>query len=519
MPFSSLSLRVASLRIRTCTTACVSQIGTFSVGSYLVVALLAGLASGCSVSIAGLDATANDNGDETLQSALPDGEGSDDASDVNSGDLTAELSDMTEPQTADLVTPPDFAPPPDFITRDLTFINRFPSTGVEGDFMPTTSMSLSPGLHNFGSILIPVGVTVTIAQSAPGISQLDLRATGDVVIQGALVLGGGIGGSGCCHDGSGTSAAPGGGGGSTGVQSTANASIAAAGGSGTSCGGSGCAGAAGGGGNGSGGSVGGANGGGGGSPGATSPHPGGGGGSGGGGPAGGGGGAGQFGSGGTGGGSGGGVGGVAAYNGGNGGASQYSQYTAASGTSGGSSAAGGGGGGAIGDVAAVDAKADSTFYAGSGGGGGGSDTSYGSGGGGGGGGGALRIASPSKITIGGKAVLNTNGGDGGSGFSQNSVDVDGSGGGGGGSGGLVYLSVPTIVVAAGASITAQGGLGGGGGNNPGHGGNGGNGGLGRIRISVGTCMIDPAATLSPPLASGCSVSKIYGSVYFDTYPN
>ena len=68
----------------------------------------------------------------------------------------------------------------------------FTSTGIEGPFAPVGDIVLSPGVHNFTTIVIPSGVTV----STSGYGALDLRATGDVVIDGAIDVSGGRGGDG-----------------------------------------------------------------------------------------------------------------------------------------------------------------------------------------------------------------------------------------------------------------------------------------------------------------------------------
>lgn len=170
----------------------------------------------------------------------------------------------------------------------------------------------------------------------------------------------------------------------------------------------------------------------------------------------------------------------------------------------------GGGGGSIGERAALDPGVLSgTFYAGSGGGGGGSMGglfgSGSSGAGGGGAGGALRISSATRITINGE--LRAAGGAGGP-----SSTV--GGGGGGGSGGLVYLAAPDLA-ANGSMITVEGGLGGEAGDR-----DGGDGGPGRVRLSVDpmTCQIGTVlgATLT---TCATNTSPMPGEAYVDAYPN
>ena len=70
---------------------------------------------------------------------------------------------------------------------------RFPSTGAEGAFAPSTNTVLAPGVHNFTTITIPAGVTVTATAGGAGV--LDLRATGNVTIAGTINLSGGTGGA------------------------------------------------------------------------------------------------------------------------------------------------------------------------------------------------------------------------------------------------------------------------------------------------------------------------------------
>ena len=166
---------------------------------------------------------------------------------------------------------------------------------------------------------------------------------------------------------------------------------------------------------------------------------------------------------------------------------------------------GGGGGGAIGASAVADLAVTTTFRPGSagGGGGGGSGFSGQPGGGGGGAGGALRIASPTRITITGSGVIRVDGGDGGPAMAA---------GGGGGSGGVVYLAAPTIENSG--LVSAVGGDGGTGVAE------GGAGGLGRIRLSVLECSL--FGTFNPPLPGAVCMpddTPTNERVYVGTYPN
>ncbi|MFO0650095.1 MAG: MopE-related protein [Polyangiales bacterium] len=180
---------------------------------------------------------------------------------------------------------------------------------------------------------------------------------------------------------------------------------------------------------------------------------------------------------------------------------------------------GSGGGGSIGARAAADlAVTDpATFRAGSGGGGGagGYSNCIGPGaGGGGGGGGALRIASATRIVVRGSVFAR--GGAGGA------VAANGggtSGAGGGGSGGLIYLSAPALDVVSGTLSVA-----GGSGSQP-LGcvdANGGRGGLGRLRLSVLPSRCNVTGTWTPPLpAGGCvaTTTSTPGQVYIGVYPD
>ncbi|MFO0629302.1 MAG: fibrinogen-like YCDxxxxGGGW domain-containing protein [Polyangiales bacterium] len=377
----------------------------------------------------------------------------------------------------------------------VTGPTTFTSTGAEGAFNPSTNTVLTPGVHNFTTINIPAGVTVT----TNGTGILDLRATGAVTIAGIVDVSGSRGGdgnnTGCYYGGGGGGAtgnpnAPGAAG-STACAASGTGGSGAAGGtagaySGSACGaavagntgggagapmcgsgagGGGFAGGGGGGGyaygnGGAGASSGGASGGGGGA--GTSPG-------------------------------GAGLGGIASgsYAGGNGVSASPGCIGAYSG--------GGGGGGSIGSVAAADLAVATTFQPGSAGGGGGSQCytctqgtqGPSGGGGGGGGGGALRIASSSSVTVTG--TLRANGGAGGN-------TIRGSGGGGGGSGGVVFLSSPTLTVSG--TVQAVGGSGGVA--TDGCGETGGTGGLGRIRVETVTASCSLTGSFNPPLASGCN---------------
>ena len=384
----------------------------------------------------------------------------------------------------------------------------YPSTGAEGAFAPAAATVLTPGVHNFTTINIPAGVTVT----TNGTGILDLRASGDVVVNGTIDVSGGAGGihavvagTNCTDNASGT------GGGATG-----NPLAVGAADTGTSIGGPG-----GGGGlgvKGSNGAPAGSNttveggggasgGGGGGGYAYLVPPASGGGGGGGGGPAGGGGGFGYFAgaAGGAGGGPNGGLGGSGFSVGGQGGQAGGAPYNGTNGGGDTNNTYGtGAGGGSIGASAAADlAVSDPTFVPGSGAGGGGGDEGTG----GGGGGGALRIATLTSITAGATAQLLANGGAG-------AFAVCGGGAGGGGSGGVIYLYAPAISVPAGAVVSADHGAGGAG--NPYSGG--GTGGLGRVRISVGaTCSL--AGTLTPPPQNGCNAAgPTPGDAFVALYP-
>jgi hypothetical protein len=185
---------------------------------------------------------------------------------------------------------------------------------------------------------------------------------------------------------------------------------------------------------------------------------------------------------------------------------------------------GGGGGGSIGIAAAADLAVLTTFQTGSGGGGGSCDyyerPVFGGTSGGGGGGGALRLSTPSTITVTGQLLANGGaGGDARIGNGSNAgCNPQPGAAGGGGSGGVLYLAAPTISVASGAVISAVGGQGGAG-SEFATGGAGGAGGLGRIRLSVAPSTCTLGGTWSPPLASACDAASAAGSVYVGVYPN
>ncbi|MFO0649188.1 MAG: hypothetical protein U0326_23300 [Polyangiales bacterium] len=402
------------------------------------------------------------------------------------------------------------------------FCTRFPSTGAEGAFNPTTNTTLTPGVHNFTTINIPAGVTVRL--SAPGV--LDLRATGDVTITGTLTVSGNTGGTGAdCTCGIG---------GDTGLAATGGRTT----GGGACAGGVGLGGYGGSGENGvgAGGGRGGANGGGGAG--------------------------GTWGGGGGGGGVSGGVGGTCSEGqgrGGNGGGSEvggggttitnaaWGQGAAPSGgpaisaacyrggtgsalptdDGGGGSA---GGGGSIGSTASNDlGVSDTTFRPGSGGGGGGGgsdgagcDDGYSGGGGGGGGGSALRVATTASITVAATGAVTADGGNGGiTSIATDDGSHDNGGSGGGGSGGVVFLYAPRMSVSG--RVTAAGGAGGDFFYPPRSArSTGGAGGLGRIRISVGNTTAGACAlggTFNPPLASGCNSSATTCTAFVTTFPN
>jgi hypothetical protein len=187
---------------------------------------------------------------------------------------------------------------------------------------------------------------------------------------------------------------------------------------------------------------------------------------------------------------------------------------------------GGGGGGSIGPVASSDLAVLTTFQTGSGGGGGSADylnrPEFGGTSGGGGAGGALKLSTPSTLTVNGQLFANGGvGGDAyiGTGTNANCNPQPGAAG-GGGSGGVIYLSAPTLVVGSGATISASGGAGGAQ-SEFASGGGGGGGGLGRIRISATQASCTLSGSFTPPLVSGCTATSpaTSGSAYVGTYPN
>jgi hypothetical protein len=185
---------------------------------------------------------------------------------------------------------------------------------------------------------------------------------------------------------------------------------------------------------------------------------------------------------------------------------------------------GGGGGGSIGSAAALDLAVRSTFQTGSGGGGGSADylnrPVFGGTSGGGGGGGALRLSTPSTLSVTGQILANGGpGGDAGIGIGSDAMcDPQPGAAGGGGSGGLIYLAAPSISVASSAVISAVGGQGGAG-SEFATGGAGGAGGLGRIRLSVTPSTCTLSGSWNPPLASGCAAASQAGATYVGVYPN
>jgi hypothetical protein len=173
---------------------------------------------------------------------------------------------------------------------------------------------------------------------------------------------------------------------------------------------------------------------------------------------------------------------------------------------------GGGGGGSIGWPATIDLAVATTFRPGSGGGGGrgGTDGTFGGpgGGGGGGGGGALRITSLTRIFVSPTGVVRADGGGGGGGGNPS------AGQGGGGSGGVVFLAAPELEV-RGTISAVGGGLSDTGGNV------GGAGGPGRIRLSVLPERCTLFGSWTPALVSGCAPTRtapVPGRVYIDVYP-
>jgi hypothetical protein len=160
-----------------------------------------------------------------------------------------------------------------------------------------------------------------------------------------------------------------------------------------------------------------------------------------------------------------------------------------------------GGAGTIGPLAWSDLSMRTTFRPGSGGGGGGAATAFtGAGGGGGGGGGALRVRTEGVLRLGVEGAILANGGAGGAGGHC-------AGGGGGGSGGAIHLVASRLEVPTGARIEARGGARGAFTSDVGVCGSrvdSADGGLGRIRLDVAECAI--SGVLAPALASGCEAT-------------
>lgn len=187
---------------------------------------------------------------------------------------------------------------------------------------------------------------------------------------------------------------------------------------------------------------------------------------------------------------------------------------------------GGGGGGSIGVAAAADLRVGTTFYPGSGGGGGSADyldrPVFGGTSGGGGGGGALRIWSMTRITINGRVLAN--GGDGGDAFIGNSrlamCDPQPGAAGGGGSGGVIFLRAPAVTTGVRARVSAAGGAGGVS-SLYATGGAGGDGGLGRVRLSADPAQCTLGGTFVPPLVAACAPTAGAGTpgrAYVAAYP-
>jgi hypothetical protein len=418
-----------------------------------------------------------------------------------------------------------------------------PSTGSEGAFNPRVNPTfLTPGVHNFTTINVPANVVVFVAGNGTDNGVLDLRATGDVTIDGTIDVSGGPGVQSTITSRS-TRQGRAGAGGFTGDPRSATPGPACEWVAGVSGGnGRGFAGTTGtcrvgsnamcitdnqtqlifaspaaqfGGGGGvfTGYRAYGAGGGGfaGGGPGALgAPYPG------------------QEDCTGTTGG-----GGTAAGQGGNGGGGVYNGRA---GTLGQTQCpgirpevpaawVGGGGGGSIGAASAADLAVNTTLQPGSGGGGGSADylnrPAFGGTSGGGGGGGALRVWSQTQITLNGRALANggvggdayigTNGGAG--------CDPQPGAAGGGGSGGVVFLRAPVLTVGPRAQVSAAGGEGGVA-SLYATGGAGGVGGLGRIRISANPARCTLAGTFNPPLVSGCTPAPATpGRAFVAAFPN
>ncbi|MCB9737511.1 MAG: hypothetical protein H6745_33445 [Deltaproteobacteria bacterium] len=365
------------------------------------------------------------------------------------------------------------------------------STGAEGPFEPTRNITLAPGVHHFTTIHIPGGVVV----STRGSGVLELRATGDVVIEGTISLAGQLGTPALGPSATGSNATGVTGLGARGldggvstvrVGGTLRTFVAVGGRSGGGGGAFGvvAAGASGGGYAGGGGAglvsttqsyaslylV------------RTNARRGG-----------------------------GADGGEGLANGGAG-PGPYAGFAGSTMTTNAGDVWVAGGGGGIGADAAADLQVTTTFRPGSGGGGGANPDPTTSGTqtwSGGGGGGALRVGSPTSITVSG--VLTVAGGAARSGNTR-------SLGGGSGSGGVIYLSAPAIAV-TGQLVAAGGGRLEG---SPLASGQPGDGGLGRIRLSVDPTSCELTGAFTPPLVDGCAVTEapgVAGHAYIGPWPD
>ncbi|MFO0609879.1 MAG: hypothetical protein U0324_42365, partial [Polyangiales bacterium] len=79
---------------------------------------------------------------------------------------------------------------------DMGACRAGPSTGSEGAFNPVVNPTfLAPGVHNFTTINVPAGVVVYVAGSGGTAESgtLDLRATGDITVDGTIDVSGGPG--------------------------------------------------------------------------------------------------------------------------------------------------------------------------------------------------------------------------------------------------------------------------------------------------------------------------------------
>ena len=123
-----------------------------------------------------------------------------DAPNVVTADIVdAAIADTPDVVTADIVDA-SIADTPDVVTSDVVdaSVDPFPSTGADGPFpgsrVPNDAgvIELEPRVWNFTTITVPTGLRVH-AQVGNGV--LELRATGDVLVQGIIDLSGGAGGS------------------------------------------------------------------------------------------------------------------------------------------------------------------------------------------------------------------------------------------------------------------------------------------------------------------------------------